>query len=39
MIIIFAKDELISEDIKNELIKDLDELCRMITAFSRTLNK
>jgi len=39
MIIIFAKDELISEDIKNELIKDLDELCRMITAFSRTLNR
>lgn len=39
MIIIFAKDELISEDIKNELLKDLDELCRMITAFSRTLNR
>jgi len=38
MIMIFAKDNLISEDMKNEIIQDLDELCRMITAFSRRLN-
>jgi four helix bundle protein len=38
MIMIFAKDKLIPEDKKNELIQDLDELCRMITAFSRRLN-
>ena len=38
MIMIFAKDKLIPEDKKNELIQDLDELCRMITAFSRTLS-
>jgi len=37
MILIFAKEKLISETMKNELIQDLDELCRMITAFSRTL--
>jgi four helix bundle protein len=38
MIIIFSKEKLISEDVKDEIIQDLDELCRMITAFSRTLN-
>lgn len=38
MIIIFSKEKLIAEDVKDEIIQDLDELCRMITAFSRTLN-
>ncbi|MFZ3137403.1 MAG: four helix bundle protein [Thermodesulfovibrionales bacterium] len=38
MIMIFAKDKLIPENTKIELIQDLDELCRMITAFSRRLN-
>ena len=38
MIMIFAKDKLIPEDMKNEIMQDLDELCRMITAFSRTLS-
>jgi four helix bundle protein len=38
MIMIFAKDKLIHEEKKNELIQDLDELCRMITAFSRSIN-
>jgi len=38
MIIIFSKEKLISEDVKDEIIQDLDELCRMITAFSRSLN-
>ncbi len=37
MILIFAKEKLISESMKDEIIKDMDELCRMITAFSRTL--
>lgn len=37
MIMIFEKDKLIKEDLKDELVKDLDELCRMITAFSKTL--
>ncbi|MDP2647279.1 MAG: four helix bundle protein [Desulfobacterales bacterium] len=37
MIIIFSQEKLISEDIKDEIIGELDVLCRMITAFSRTL--
>jgi hypothetical protein len=37
MILVFAKDGLIPEKDKEEILKDLDELCRMITAFSRTL--
>jgi hypothetical protein len=37
MILIFAKEKLISEAKKDEIIHDLDELCRMITAFCRTL--
>jgi four helix bundle protein len=37
MLIIFAKDGLIPEKMKEEILKDLDELCRMITSFSRTL--
>jgi len=37
MIIIFAKEGLIPNDKKEEIIKDLNEICRMITAFSRTL--
>lgn len=38
MVIMFANEKLINEDIKNEVVKDLDELCRMITSFSRSLN-
>ena len=37
MILVFAKDGLIQVKDKEEILKDLDELCRMITAFSRTL--
>lgn len=37
MIMVFAKDNLIPEDKKVEILNDLDELCRMITAFSRSL--
>ncbi len=37
MVLVFAKDNLISEDMKNEIVQDLDELCRMITSFSRSL--
>jgi four helix bundle protein len=37
MVLVFAKDDLISEDMKNEIVQDLDELCRMITSFSRSL--
>jgi len=37
MILVFAKDGLIQEKDKEEILKDLDELCRMITAFSRAL--
>ena len=39
MIMMFEKDKLIKEDLKNELVKDLDELCRMITALSKTLKR
>ncbi len=37
MIIIFAKDGLVPETARDEILQDLDELCRMITAFSRSL--
>ena len=37
MIMVFAKDNLIPEDVKEQILQDLDELCRMITAFSRSL--
>lgn len=37
MVLVFAKDSLISEDMKDEIVQDLDELCRMITSFSRSL--
>ena len=37
MIMIFAKDGLISDEKKEEIIQELNELCRMITAFSKTL--
>jgi len=37
MVLVFAKDGLILETPKEDILKELDELCRMITAFSRTL--
>jgi len=37
MVLIFAKDGLILENAKEDILKELDELCRMITAFSRSL--
>jgi four helix bundle protein len=37
MLMIFVKEQLIPEDRKEQMLIDLDELCRMITAFSRTL--
>lgn len=37
MVLIFSKEKLIPEGIKDEIFQDLDELCRMITAFSRAL--
>jgi four helix bundle protein len=39
MILVFAKDGLILEDAKEGILKELDELCRMITGFSRSLSK
>jgi len=39
MIMIFAKDGLISEDQKDEIARELNELCRMIIAFSKTLKR
>jgi four helix bundle protein len=39
MILVFAKDGLILEGAKEDILKELDELCRMITAFSRSLSK
>jgi four helix bundle protein len=38
MVIMFTNEKLINENIKDEVVKDLDELCRMITSFSRSLN-
>ena len=37
MLMIFAKDNLIAGHMKDQILQDLDELCRMITAFSRSL--
>ena len=37
MIIIFKKENLISEKESDEILQDLDELCRMTTAFSNSL--
>jgi hypothetical protein len=39
MIMVFAKDSLIPENKTEEIIKELDVLCRMITAFSRSLKE
>jgi four helix bundle protein len=39
MILVFAKYGLILEGAKEDILKELDELCRMITAFSRSLAK
>ncbi len=38
MIMVFAKDQLIEDATKEELVSDLDELCRMITGFAKSLN-
>jgi len=38
MVIMFTNEKLINENTKDEVVKDLDELCRMITSFSRSLN-
>jgi len=37
MVLVFSNDGLIPKDKEQEILKELDELCRMITAFSRTL--
>jgi four helix bundle protein len=37
MLMFFAKEGLIPENKKEEIIQELDELCRMITVLSRTL--
>jgi four helix bundle protein len=39
MILVFAKDGLILEGVKEDILKELDELCRMVTGFSRSLSK
>ncbi len=39
MIMVFAKDGLIHDRKREEIIQELDELCRMITAFSRSLKE
>ena len=39
MVLVFSKDGLILEGAKEDILKELDELCRMITAFSRSLVK
>jgi four helix bundle protein len=37
MILIFARAGLVSTELKEALVRELDELCRMITSFARTL--
>jgi len=36
MIIVFEKRGLISETVGDDLLRDLEQECKMITAFSRT---
>ena len=37
MIIIYQKRDLISQETKNHLLTELDELCRMISAFMKSI--
>jgi hypothetical protein len=37
MIIVFEKRGLISETVRDDLLRDLEQECKMITPFSRTL--
>jgi four helix bundle protein len=39
MLLIFAREQLIPDDTKIEVLQDLDELSRMITAFSKSLHE
>jgi len=39
MVIIFEKENLISERERDEILQALDELCRIITAFSVSLKE
>lgn len=39
MILVFAREGFIEPNTKQELLRDLDELCRMITAFSRAITR
>jgi len=39
MMLIFAQDQIIPEEQKMEVLQDLDELSRMIKAFSRSLQE
>ena len=38
MIVIFAKRNYISSDTKDDLLVELDRLCRMLTSFRKTLH-
>ena len=37
MVMLFQMEGLISDEIKNQLLSDLDELCRMISGFIKSL--
>ncbi len=37
MIILFQMEGLLSNEVKAQLLSDLDELCRMITGFIKSL--
>ena len=39
MIILFQMEDLISNEVKTQLLSDLDELCRMISSFIKTLKQ
>ena len=38
MLLVFQRNQIISPDGFSELLKELDEICRMITSFSRSLD-
>ena len=39
MTIVYQKKDLISQEVKNHLLLELDELCRMVSAFIKSLRR
>lgn len=39
MTIVYQKKDLISQEVKNHLLLEFDELCRMVSAFIKSLRR